>query len=109
MRQFRKSYLVLIGVLVVAPFAFVSAARALPWNEVGDAGELPATAQVPIGLGALTSISGSIGPTGAGGGSPISGWTGLEGTSGRGTYTINVTGAEFVSPPVAIPEAGTFL
>jgi hypothetical protein len=35
-------------------------ARAIPWTEVGDAGDLPATAQVPIGSGPLTSIFGSI-------------------------------------------------
>ncbi len=31
-----------------------------PWNEVGDAGELPASAQRPIGSGPITSISGSL-------------------------------------------------
>jgi hypothetical protein len=38
-----------------------SAARATPWSELGDAGELPASAQQPTGSGALDSISGSIG------------------------------------------------
>ena len=32
------------------------------WNEVGDAGELPGTAQTPIGSGALTTIFGERGP-----------------------------------------------
>jgi len=40
-------------------------AGAIPWTEVGDAGDLPATAQVPTGSGALTSISGSIPSTSA--------------------------------------------
>ena len=40
-------------------------AGAIPWTEVGDAGDLPATAQIPTGSGALTSISGSIPSTSA--------------------------------------------
>jgi PEP-CTERM motif-containing protein len=35
-------------------------AGAVPWMEVGDAGDLPATAQVPTGSGPLTSIFGTI-------------------------------------------------
>ncbi len=34
------------------------------WNEVGDAGDLPATAQVPFGSGTLTAIAGSLLPGG---------------------------------------------
>lgn len=34
------------------------------WNEVGDAGDLPATAQIPAGSGALTTITGSLLPNG---------------------------------------------
>ncbi|OFW26099.1 MAG: hypothetical protein A3H97_14130 [Acidobacteria bacterium RIFCSPLOWO2_02_FULL_65_29] len=37
-----------------------------------------------------------LGPTGSGGGSPITGWSGTAFTSG--TYTIALTGAEFASP-----------
>jgi len=37
----------------------------------------------------------------------ISGYTGLEGFSGRGSYTINLPGAEFVSAAAAVPEPGT--
>jgi len=37
-----------------------SDARATPWTEVGDAGELPASGQQPVGSGALDSISGII-------------------------------------------------
>ena len=44
---------------------FAPGAGAIPWMEVGDAGDLPATAQVPTGSGALTSISGSIPSTSA--------------------------------------------
>jgi hypothetical protein len=35
-------------------------ARATPWAELGDAGELPASAQQPVGSGVLDSISGTI-------------------------------------------------
>jgi len=34
------------------------------WTEAGDAGDLPATAQVPHGAGTLTAIAGSLGPGG---------------------------------------------
>lgn len=207
--------LLVVATAIAALLVPVSSATATPWAEVGDAGQLPSTAQVPAGSGALTSISGSIGPpstisltdadmyeiqisdpatfsattvgtggtlsdtqlflfdaggfgvygrddnpgtprttlpsgeplgpqvagdyflaitgfnrdpvssgglifpdsprstlfgpTGPGGGATISGYTGLEGTSGRGTYTINLTGAEFVSSSVAIPEPATAL
>ena len=40
-------------------------AGAIPWTEVGDAGDLPASAQVPMGSGLLTSIFGSIPSTSA--------------------------------------------
>jgi PEP-CTERM motif len=46
---------------------------------------------------------GVFGPTGPGGGSPISGYTG---TGGTGTYTINLTGAE-PSDVAAVPEPAT--
>jgi PEP-CTERM motif-containing protein len=195
---------------LVAALAFASSAGATPWAEVGDAGDLPGTAQVTAGAGALTSITGSVplnsstdadmyrlhisvpgafsattvgtigtlvdtqlflfdlaglgiygrdndpgtarttlpagnplgpqvagdyflvisgfnrdpvssgglifpsspsmtlfGPTGPGGALPISGYTGLEGFSGRGSYTVALTGAEFAAP--ALPEPGTLL
>ena len=44
---------------------FAPGAGAIPWTEVGDAGDLPATAQVPTGSGALSSIFGSIPSAGA--------------------------------------------
>ena len=47
----------------------------------------------PVSVGGLifpsTPFTGVFGPTGPGGGSPISGWQGLVGT---GTYTISLTG-----------------
>jgi len=45
---------------IITGLALASTANALPWAEIGDAGELPATAQVPVGIGTLTSISGMI-------------------------------------------------
>jgi pre-peptidase/PEP-CTERM motif-containing protein len=39
--------------------AIATAANAQIWNEQGDAGALPATAQTPTGNGALTTISGN--------------------------------------------------
>jgi hypothetical protein len=201
---------------LVLAMGLAPGAGAIPWMEVGEAGDLPATAQVPAGSGELTSISGSIllisamdadmyrlhipvpgafsattfgtvgptgtqlldsqlflfdaagfgvygrdnnpgtarttlpagsllgpqvpgdyflaisgfnrdpvsagglifpsspsttlhGPTGPGGAQPISGWTGLEGFSGRGNYRIDLTGAEFVSLATPVPEPGTLL
>lgn len=35
-------------------------AEAQVWNEVGDAGDLPATAQVTVGNGGLTTINGNL-------------------------------------------------
>ena len=39
-------------------------AAAQTWTEVGDAGDLPATAQIPIGGGAFTQIDGNLGASG---------------------------------------------
>ena len=56
MRSIVTCSLVLAALLAGAP-----AARAETiWMEVGDAGQLPATAQVPMVPGALTGISGTI-------------------------------------------------
>jgi hypothetical protein len=38
----------------------VAPAYGLTWVELGDAGDLPATAQIPLGAGPLTAIEGSI-------------------------------------------------
>lgn len=56
-RSCRKARAVAVATLGVA---VAEAAGATAWNEVGDAGELVATAQQPTGVGALTSISGSL-------------------------------------------------
>ena len=47
------SYTVALGVLLAAP-------AMAQWTEQGDAGQLPATAQVPIGGGPLTTIAGTM-------------------------------------------------
>jgi hypothetical protein len=47
-----------------------------------------------------------FGPTGAGGSSPITGWTNL--TGGTGSYTIDLTGAQYI-PNVPIPAPGAIL
>jgi hypothetical protein len=52
---------VLIGLVVLALLAAPAAGWAGPvWAEVGDAGQLPATAQVTTGGGPLTAITGTI-------------------------------------------------
>ena len=47
--------LVLLG---LAPLS--TTARAQTWNEVGDAGNLVSTAQITVGSGAITQITGSL-------------------------------------------------
>jgi hypothetical protein len=52
----------------------------------------------PVSVGGLifpNTFSGVHGPTGPGGGSPLSGWTG---TPSRGDYRLALTGAEFWIP-----------
>ncbi len=46
------AWTVAFGVLLAVP-------AMAQWNEQGDAGDLPATAQVPVGQGALTTIAGN--------------------------------------------------
>ena len=46
----------------VCGLALASAAFGQAWNEVGDAGDLPATAQIPEGTGPLTRITGTVSP-----------------------------------------------
>lgn len=48
------------GLAGCALSALASMALAVPVSEVGDAGDLPATAQVLTGLATITSISGTI-------------------------------------------------
>lgn len=48
---------------VVTICAAIQGAQAIPWAEVGDAGQLPSTAQfISVLAGPITSISGSTGP-----------------------------------------------
>ncbi len=47
--------------LLLAGLALAPAARAQAWAEVGDAGDLPAGAQLTIGAGPLTTITGVLG------------------------------------------------
>jgi hypothetical protein len=47
---------------VVLALAAAPAARAQIWNEAGDAGQLPVTAQITVGAGALTTINGYLTP-----------------------------------------------
>jgi hypothetical protein len=49
---------------ILFPFSLLGTALMLPsqvWTEAGDAGELPVSAQAPIGSGALTQINGVLG------------------------------------------------
>lgn len=52
-----------IGIALIAGMAIASGASAQIWNESGDAGDLPATAQVVLGSGPLTEIRGRLGPS----------------------------------------------
>lgn len=49
----------LFVLFAMAAIGLASPEAMAQWNEQGDAGELPGTAQSPVGAGALTSISGS--------------------------------------------------
>ena len=48
------------AISLVTLSCFTTGARAASWSEQGDAGSLPATAQITTGTGALDSISGTI-------------------------------------------------
>src|SRR5205807_874170 len=51
----------LVAPLLVAGLVLLAAAaQAQVWNESGDAGDLPATAQNTVGTGSLTSIQGNL-------------------------------------------------
>jgi hypothetical protein len=45
---------------LVLPSWLPAAASAQTWNEIGDAGSLPATAQVTVGSGGLASLNGNL-------------------------------------------------
>jgi hypothetical protein len=48
------------GLAVIFTLTLVASVSAFTWTEVGDAGDLLATAQIPVGEGPLTSISGML-------------------------------------------------
>jgi hypothetical protein len=48
------------GLAVIFTLTLVASVSAFTWTEVGDAGDLLATAQIPVGEGPLTSISGTL-------------------------------------------------
>lgn len=50
----------LLPVAVLCSFALVSHARAQVWNEIGDAGDLIATAQITVGANPLTTLTGTL-------------------------------------------------
>lgn len=54
----------LLALAVAVAFAATPAVAQI-WNEVGDAGDLPATAQVPVGNGPLIQINGTLLPNDA--------------------------------------------
>lgn len=58
----RRASCVLAAVVAIA--AASSAAQAQLWAEVGDALELIPTAQIPVGVGALSTITGFVGAEG---------------------------------------------
>lgn len=47
--------------LALAALLMAGTAVAQTWNETGDAGQLPGTAQITLGAGALTMINGTLG------------------------------------------------
>lgn len=47
--------------VAITMLTIASAAHAQIWNEVGDAGDLPVTAQSTVGTGLLASIKGALG------------------------------------------------
>jgi hypothetical protein len=65
-----KGKLMKAHLIVASCILFVSAVRAQTWTETGEAGNLPGTAQSPIGAGTLSQIDGNINdpaePMGAG-------------------------------------------
>lgn len=58
--MFRRRLLTGLFILTIC-FCFPRATRAQSWDEVGDAGELPGNAQVPMGSGPLTTVRGQLG------------------------------------------------
>jgi len=46
--------------LLIVPTLFINTSHAMPWTEIGDAGDLLNTAQIPTGIGPLDTITGTI-------------------------------------------------
>ena len=59
MRPILPAFVVAGCSLIFATFPSQTFASSI-WMEVGDAGDLPTTAQTPIGMGALTTITGQL-------------------------------------------------
>ncbi|MEO5618216.1 MAG: hypothetical protein ABIS67_10625 [Candidatus Eisenbacteria bacterium] len=55
-----RSSLRSITIAALATLAIASSASAQIWNETGDAGEFPGTAQTTVGPGAITEINGNL-------------------------------------------------
>jgi hypothetical protein len=56
----RPQFLLALLTSLMALLGFAAGAYAQAWNEAGDAGSLPATAQVTVGQGPLTAIHGAL-------------------------------------------------
>jgi hypothetical protein len=50
-----------VGGILLALLVFEPSTHAASWTEIGDAGSVPGTAQIPTGVGALDTILGTIG------------------------------------------------
>ncbi len=57
----RGNYRVAVAAIALLLLSLSGAASAVTWNEVGDAGNTPLTAQTPLGSGALDVIIGALG------------------------------------------------
>ncbi len=57
---FRRPLAPLALALALAALAFAPRAQAQVWNETGDAGDLPGSAQTTVGTGPLSQINGNL-------------------------------------------------
>jgi len=60
MANFNRAALAAIATVALA-LSMQQSVQALTWAEVGDAGDLPGTAQLTVGTNPLTAITGAIG------------------------------------------------
>jgi len=56
----RPRFLLAVVTPLVVQLGLAAGALAQTWNETGDAGPLPGTAQITVGTGALTTINGTL-------------------------------------------------